>query len=245
MLFLWRQPTELEQEIRLDLIAAGKIDETAKVEVFQKLDFLTFHQPPHQQFVAIVGIRQGDDFFLAQARCSRRGRRWHTDRETWRAMTVRPTTAEARAFLRDQPAASFPPMLLGYLPRPADKEDFRVNHLSIRLSNAPVDYDPNRGIDPAMFAALLRHEVRYTGQSHFNPCAFAAFHEPRWIAPRVGIEEAGEYVEFLKTHCGQAELAGVDCEPLIETLELVIERLEEIDQLGLKFHLLARQEGDE
>jgi hypothetical protein len=241
VIYLLLQPTELEREIGMDLNAAGKIDDGAVVRVFEKFDFVTFHQRPRQQQFAIVGIRDGSEIFLAQAQCTGRGRRWRTDSRVWVKLQQWPSGQQIEEFSRDQAEGRLRALLLGYLPRPAGREDFRVHHLGIRISEPEADFDPNQGVDQVMLAELLRREIQYTGQFHLNPLTFAPFHEPRWISPQVGIEELREYIQFLEAHCGESELADVDCQPMMKTLETVVDRMVEIDQLGLKFFLLARE----
>ena len=240
VLYLALQPTEMEQEIRLDLISRGKIGKSARVRVLDDVRLVTFHRRPYRSSFATICIRDGSQLYLALARCPRIGAAWGSRAEDWLAVKSWPGAKQVQEFKKQRADQMLPALMLGYLPRPASKADYQVQQLSIQASEAIDGFDPNEGIDQALLADILKREVEYTGQFHLNQFSFAPFHKPRWISPAVGIAETQEYIDFLQRHKGRRELAHGPCEPLIETLETVVRQLRRLENRNLKFYLLAR-----
>jgi len=243
LLYLALQPTEVENEIRLDLISKGKISESARVRMLDEVRLVTFHQRPYRQVFATICLRDGSQLYLALARCPRPGAVWSSRSADWIALESWPTVQQVREYTEQQAEQMLPALMVGYLPRPTGKADFMVDQLSLKISEAIDGFDPNEGIDPKLLADILKHEVQYTGQFHLNQLTFAPFHKPRWIAPEVGIAETREYLDFLQCNKGRRELTDVACEPMIETLQAVTRQLERIEERNLKFYLLASDSG--
>lgn len=239
--FYWQQPTELESEIRLDLIAKKAINETARVRVLDLTNLVTFHRQRFRIQFAIICIQEGSQLHLAQAECPRAGATWRSNSAEWLALDGWPTVEQREQYRKEQARNLLPSLMSGYLPRPADKADFQVDHLSIQVSAKSEGFDPNDGIDHALLAHLLKYEVEYTAKPHLNKFTFAPFHEPRWLDPDEGIAELHEYIEFLQRHGERIDVLPDRCDSMIETLQTAIQQLTSIRERGLKFHFLARQ----
>lgn len=243
--YFWLQPTELEREIRLDLIAKEVLGESARVRVLEQTDLVTFH---HQQFrkrFAIICVQDGSQLHLGQAVCHRPGAVWNSNSAEWLSLKSWPSVELRQKYKKEQAHQLLPSLLGGYLPRPADKTSFQVELLSIQVSEDIEGLDPNHGIDHTLLAHLLKSEVQYTAKSHLNRFTFAPFHEPRWFEPEIGIAEIAEYIEMLQHRRGRNELPTDESESMIRMLQATTDQLKEIEARGLKFHFLALQHEPE
>jgi hypothetical protein len=235
---LW--PTELEQEIRLDLLTKGEIDEGTRVSVVNELRLFSFYSRFGPQRFATLCLQDPDgSLHLAYARCWREGMLWHTDSDRWKSLTAWPSTEEIRTFEDAQADVVAPALESGYLPRPPGTEGFQLTHVSVEVSPETHGFEANRNVDPILLAAALRNGVA--------PGSFtlAQFHEPHWHSSRDGIEAIEKSIEYLHRIVGRAECRAMDCESLLEVLHAVKERLLRADELKLKFYFLGTDRSTE
>lgn len=238
--YISRLPSELEQEIHLDLLSHETIEESAHVTVLEKIRLHSFHFPrSYPTTYATICVQDGTEFQIGGVWLPREGISWRSDEAPWKTLDTWPTAEQIELQKQRRAFRIAESIEAGRLPRPPGRENFRVRHLTIQTSRTIVDFDPNAKIDPALFAELLEAEVQYTGQSRINRFVSAPFHEPRWTAAHDGVLAVDEYVDYLERYIKTARFKAVNLEPRIQTLRTCIEVLEKIETHGLDFYLLA------
>lgn len=235
---LW--PTELEQEIRLDLITTGDIDEQTNVAVLNELKLFSFYSRfGPQRFATLCLERSDGTLHLAYARCWREGMLWHTDSNRWRRLATMPSPEQIQAFEAEHADVVAPALKSGYLPRPDGSETFQLTHVSIQVSGESHGFEPNRDIDPEVFAAVLSNGL---GPNSF---ASAKFHKTRWHSPEDGVEAIEKSIDHLQRILPEPECQALDCKSFLEVLNAVKERLIRAGELDLKFYFLGTDRSED
>ena len=230
--FLW--PTELEQEIRLDLITQKEVNEDTRVSVLNELKLFSFYSRFGPQRFATLCLQNSDgSLHLAYARCWREGMLWHTDSNRWRRLTTWPSSDEIRTFEDEHADVVAPALKSGYLPRPPGTEGFQLTHVSIQVSKETLGFEPNSDVDAVVLATALRNGIAP------GSFAFAKFHEPRWNSPKDGVEAIEKSIDYLQRILNEPECRAMDCESLLRVLHVVRERLLQAEELNLKFYFLG------
>lgn len=236
--FLW--PTGLEQEIRLDLITKDKIDEDTRVTVLNELKLFSFYTKFGPQRFATLCLQESDGrLHLAYARCWREGMMWHTYSDRWRRLTAWPSLEEIRTFEDEHADVVAAALKSGCLPRPPGTEGFQLTHLSIQVSEDIEGFEPNRNVDPIVFADALKHGIV------LGSFAFADFHEPRWHSAKDGVEAVEKSIGHLQLLLDEPECRAIDCESLLDVLHAVKDRLLRAEELNLKFYFLGTDRSAE
>ena len=242
LVYLSKQPSELEASIRSDLTVRLHVDDSADVSVLKLVRL--FDALSHRLDYATVCIHDADGYRLAHlSRIAQNpnhtGGNWRTNLETWRSYQAKPTEDEVKEFDAHDEIYLKSRYIEGWLPRPANMTNFQTRRLFIRVAGAPDEFDPNEGIEATQFATLMARQVY--GAARLSKFTFAPFHRPRWFAAAEGIEAVEEYIDSLEINLRYGREENPEStEHDLETLRTVKERLDTLEARGLKFHFLAR-----
>ncbi|MBC8876265.1 MAG: hypothetical protein H8E44_43110 [Planctomycetes bacterium] len=244
LVYLGEQPSELEATVLSDLTVRLHVDDSADVSVLKLVHL--FDALSHRLDYATVRIHDQNGYHLAHmSRIAQNpndtGGNWRTNRESWRSYPKKPNAEQVREFdLLDEDYLKSR-YVEGWLPRPTNMTHFKTRKLLIRAAGALDEFDPNEGIEATHFASLMVRQRPVYGNTRLSKFTFAPFHRPRWFAAAEGIEAVEGYIDSLEIDLKYGRERDPEATKRdLETLRAVKDRLDTLEDRGLRFYLLAR-----
>lgn len=118
--------------------------------------------------------------------------------------------------------------------------NFREERLFIRVSGA-LDFDPNEGIDHEEFMSILESDQGTLDRPSLQEYRRAPFEAPIWVSAAEGLQTTRAVRNELEAKLESASADRKDdIHKSIQTLDVVIERLDSIDMNDLNFYFLTR-----